>query len=108
MFLRAFEHWLPLAAEDPETGRGGGRPEETLIAGVRLPRGRRVRLHSLRAPANSSAVNAAHLKDGKNGHRLNKALEGGDSRGLHPAFRTLSSRPFPTRWAFQDPRERSG
>lgn len=36
MFLRAFEHWLPLAAEDPETGRGG-RPEETLIAGVRLP-----------------------------------------------------------------------
>ena len=61
------------------------------------------------SPANSSAVNTAHLKDGKNGHRSDKALEGGDSSGLHPAFPGLSSRPFPHGERFRIPgRDQSG
>lgn len=81
MFLRAFEHWLPLAAEDPETGRR--RPEEADRR--RAPPGGGCRLPPQCLP-NSSAVNAAHLKDGKNEHRLDKALEGGDSHAPCTCF----------------------
>ena len=84
VFLRAFDHWLPLAAEDLETSRDGqprGRAD-----------GRRVAPPRRAGAACTACVTCQQLRGQcrpphgwRNGHRLDQALGGGDSRGLHPA-----------------------
>lgn len=103
VFLRAFEHWLPLAAEDPETGRGG-RPEGNADAGVRsLPRWQAGAACTLRRRLPTVVVNAAHLKDGK----WTQTKQGPGRRRQLVActllFPDSEFQALSTRWAFQDP-----
>ena len=83
-FLRAFEHWLLVAAQELETSRDGwlrGKADRRCVPPTR--RADAACTASVTCQHQYSQRSPSH--GWKHRHRPDKALEGGDSRGLHPA-----------------------
>lgn len=101
VFLRAFEHWLPLAAEDLETSRDGrsrGRADRRRVPPTRWAG----------AACQQQRGQCSPSHGWRNGHGPDKALGGGDSAACTLLVLDAEPQAFPHGGGFRIPRGDQG